>query len=128
MERVQDPGYGLRVEAEYGIEALVTQIATRFDLATRQHSNNFAVVLDDLGRNVFARAVFGEEFEKGGVAEVFLEIRAVVEIFGVNFRNRKAVATKMFGKFKEGGVFFADAVENADGMIIFVGEPDDFAA
>jgi len=109
-----------RSKLEMGIADLVIQIAARFDLETRQHGNNFAVGFDDLGSNIFSRAVLGEEFEKRGVAEVFLEIRAVVDIFGVNFRNRKAVATKVFGEFEEGGVFFADAVENADGMILFL--------
>ncbi len=50
------------------------------------------------------------------------------EVFGVNFRNGKTVAAKMFGEFEEGDVLFADAVQNADGAVFFVGEPDDLAA
>src|SRR5436309_14419046 len=34
----------------------------------------------------------------------------------------------MFGEFEEGGVFFADAIENADGPAFLVGQPNDFAA
>jgi len=30
----------------------------------------------------------------------------------------------MFGEFEEGDVFFADAVEDADGLVFFVGEAD----
>jgi hypothetical protein len=33
----------------------------------------------------------------------------------------------MLGEFEEGGVLFADAVENADGAVFFIGEADDFA-
>src|SRR5439155_1536587 len=128
FEIIQIPGDGLAVETGIGIADLVIQVAGRFDLEARQDGDNFAIGFDDLGGDVFASAVLGEEFEKSGVAEVFFEIRAVVEIFGVDFRNGKAVAAKMFGEFKEGGIFFADAVENADRTVFFVDEPDDFAS
>ena len=52
----------------------------------------------------------------------------MVEVFGVNFWDGKTVAAKMFGEFEEGGVFFADAIENADGPAFLVGQPNDFAA
>ena len=38
------------------------------------------------------------------------------------------MATKVFGECEEGFVFFAYAIEDADGAVFFVGEPDDFAA
>jgi len=128
FEIIQIPGDGLAVETGIGIADFVIQIATGFDLEARQGGDNFSIGFDDLRGDAFTRAVFREEFEKRGVAEVFFEIRAVVEIFGVNFRNGKAVAAKMFGEFKEGGIFFADAVENADRTVFFVDEPDDFAS
>ncbi len=34
----------------------------------------------------------------------------------------------MFRECEEGGVFFAYAIEDADGAVFFAGEPDDFAA
>jgi hypothetical protein len=52
----------------------------------------------------------------------------VAQIFGVNFRHRQAMAAKVFGKFEKGDVFFADAVQDADGADFFVGEADDLAA
>ena len=118
----------MAVEAGDGIANVVIQIAARFDLEAGQDSNHFAIGFDDLRSNVFASAILGEEFEERGVAEVFLEIRTVAKIFSVDFRNGKAVTAKVFGEFEEGGVFFADVVENADGTVFFIGQPDDFAA
>jgi len=108
FEIIQIPSDGLAVETGIGIADLVIQVAGRFDLEARQDGDDFPIGFDGLGSDVFASAVLGEEFEKSGVAEVFFEIRAVVEIFGVNFRNGKAVAAKMFGEFEEGGIFFAN--------------------
>jgi hypothetical protein len=34
----------------------------------------------------------------------------------------------MLGKFEKGDVLFSDAVQDADGGDVFVGEPDDLAA
>ncbi len=128
FEIVKIPGDGLAVEAGDGIADTVIQIAAGFDLEAREDGDDFAIGFDDLGSNVFAGAILGKEFEKRGVAEIFLEIGAVVEIFGVDFGDGKAVASKMFGEFEEGGVFLANGVENADGAMFFVGEADDFAA
>src|SRR5260370_40747251 len=94
----------------------------------REHGDNLAIGFDDLGRNVLAGAVFGEEFEERGVAEVFFKICAVAEVFGVNFRNGKTVAAKMFGEYEEGGVLFADAIENAYVAVLSIGEPEDAAS
>ncbi len=128
FEIVQIPGDGLAVEAGDGIADAVVQVAGGFDLEARQDGDDSAIGFDGRGSDCFAGAVFGKEFEKRGVAEVFFEVSTLAEVFGVNFRHGKAVAAKMFGEFEEGGVFFADAIENADGVIFFVGEPDDFAA
>ena len=128
FEIVQVPGDGLALEAGDGIANVVIQVAAGFHLETREHGDHLAIGFDDLRSNVFAGAILGKEFEERGVAEVFFEIRPVVEVFGINFRNGKAVTAKMFGEFEESGVFFADAVENADGVVFFIGQPDDFAA
>src|SRR6266851_514843 len=90
--------------------------------------DDFAIGFDYLGSDVHAGTIFGEELEERGVAKVFFEISAVAEVFGVNFRNGKTVATKVFGEFEESGVFFTDAVENADGAFFLARETDDLAA
>ncbi len=38
------------------------------------------------------------------------------------------MAAKVFGECEEGGVFFADAIEDADRAVFCVGKTDDFAA
>src|SRR6266850_1752993 len=121
LKVIQIPGDGLAIEAGDGIANTVVQIAAGFDLKAGQHGDHFAIGLDDLRSNVFTGAVFGKEFEEGGIAEVFLEVSALVQSFGVNFRNGKAVASKMFGEFQKSSVFFADAVKDADGTGFFVG-------
>src|SRR5712692_2206106 len=117
FEIVQIPGDGLAVEAGDGIADFVIQIAAGFHLESGQHGDNLAVRFDHWGGNDFTGAVFGKEFEKGGVAEVFFKVGTVAEVFSVDLRNGKAVAAKVFGEFKEGGVFFADTVEDADGAV-----------
>jgi hypothetical protein len=72
--------------------------------------------------------VLREKFEECGVAEVFFEVGTLVERFAINFRDGKTVAAEVAGKFEEGEIFFADAVEDADGMRVGAGEADDLAA
>src|SRR5467141_1915249 len=84
FEIVQIPGDGLAIEAGDGIAHTVVQIAAGFDLKAGQHGDHFAIGFDDWRSNVFTGAVFGKELEKGGIAEVFLEIGALVQSFGVN--------------------------------------------
>ena len=121
FEIVEVPGDGLAIETGDGIADAVVQVTGGFDLEAREDCNDFAIGFDHLGSDDSTGAIFGKEFEKRGVAEVFFEIRALAEIFGVNFRDGQAVAAKMFGEFEEGGVFFADTVENADGAGFFAG-------
>ncbi len=128
FEIVQVPGDRLAIEAGYGIADGVVQVAGGFDLEAREDGDDFAIGFDYLGSDVRAGTIFGEELEERGVAEVFFEISAVAEVFGVNFRNGKTVATKVFGEFEESGVFFTDAVENADGAFFLARETDDLAA
>jgi hypothetical protein len=127
FEIVEIPGDGLVIEAGVGIADAVVQVAASFDLEAREDGDNFAIGFDGLGRHGFAGTIFGEKFEERGVAEVFFEISAVGEVFGVDFRDGEAVAAKMFGEGEEGGVFFVDAVEDADGGGFFVRKADDFA-
>jgi hypothetical protein len=128
FEIIQVPGDGLAIEAGVGIANGVVQVAAGFDLEAWEDADDFAIGFDYFGCDVCAGAIFGEKFEKGGVAKVFFEIGAVSEIFGVDFGDGEAVAAEMFGKFQEGDIFFADSVENADGMILIVGKADYFAA
>src|SRR5882724_3581478 len=120
FEVIQIPGDGLAIEAGDGIADTVVQIAAGFDLKAGQYGDHFAIGFDDLRSNVFAGAVFGKEFEEGGIAEVLFEIGALVQSFGVDFRDGKAVASKVFGEFQESSVLFAHAIEDADGISFFV--------
>ena len=128
FEVIHIPGDGLAIEARGGIAEAVVQIAGSFDLEAREDGNNFAVGFNDGGGDGFAGAIFGEKLEKRGVTEVFFEIGAVIEVFGINFGHRQAMAAKMFGEFNEGNIFFTPAIKNSDGAGFAAGESDDFAA
>lgn len=128
FEIVEIPGDGLAVETGDGIADGIVEIAGGFDLEAGKDSDDFSVGFDDLRGDGSALAIFGEEFEERGVAEVFLEIGALIKSFGVDFGDGKIVLAKMFGEGEEGGVFFADVVEDADGGARAGDEADDFAA
>lgn len=128
FEIVEIPGDGLAIETGDGIADFVVEVAGGFDLETREDSDDFAVSFDDFGGDACGGTIFCKEFEESGVAEVFFEVSAVGEIFGVDFGDGQAVAAKMLGEFEEGGVFFADVVEDADGGRFFVGQANDFSA
>ena len=59
-------------------------------------------------------AILHQKLKQRGVAQVFLEISAVAQIFGIDLRDGKAVAAKMPGEFQERDVLFAHVIENAD--------------
>jgi hypothetical protein len=128
FEIVEIPGDGLAIEAGVWIADAVVEVAGGFDLEAREDRDYFAIGFNHLGSNALAGAVLGEELEERGVAEIFFEISAMGEVFGVDFGNGEAVTAKVFGEFEKGGVFFADAVENADGTEFCVGEANDFTA
>ncbi len=79
-------------------------------------------------RNLFAGAIPGKKLKKRRIAQVFFEIRAMIQIFAINFRNRQAVFAKVFGEGQERGVFFAYAVKDADRACFVVRQPDDLAS
>src|SRR5437879_2898501 len=59
------------------------------------------------------------------------EIRIAVaqkDVAGLKVAIEKIIARGAEKEFEEGGVFFADAIENADGPAFLVGQPNDFAA
>jgi hypothetical protein len=115
FEIVEIPGDGLAVEARDGIADGVIEVARGFDLEAWKDGDDFSVGFDDLGRDGGALAIFGEKFEERGIAEVFFDVSAGVEVFGINFRDGKVMYAEVFGEGEEGGVFFADIVEDADG-------------
>jgi hypothetical protein len=128
LEIVEVPGDGLAVEAGDGIADGVIEVAGGFDLEAREDGDDFAIGFDDLRSNGAALAIIGEKLEEGGVAKIFLEIGAGFDFFGVDFRDGEIVFAKMFGEGQEGGVFFADVGEDADGGARAGGEADNFAA
>src|SRR6516162_6437719 len=128
LKVVQVPGDGLAIEARGGITDAVVQIAGGFDLEEREDGNDFAVGFHHRGSDVFAGAILTEKFEQSSIAKVFFKISAVVEVLGVDFRNRQAVPAKMPGEGEEGDILFAAAVKNANRGDAVVGKADDFAA
>ena len=46
-----------------------------------------------------------------------------LKIFAIDLRHRQAVAAEMAGELKERDVFFADRVDNADGLGVSSGQP-----
>ena len=97
-------------------------------MKAREDADGFAIGFDDGGGDVFTGAILSEKFEERGVAEVFFKISAMVQVFGVDFRHGQAVAAKMLRKFEEGGIFFATAVENANGADALIGKADNLPA
>jgi hypothetical protein len=128
FEIVEVPGDGLAIETGDGITDGVIEVARGFDLEAREDGDDFAIGFDDLGSDGAALAIFGEKFEEGGAAEVFFNVGAAREIFGVDFGDGEIVFAEVFGEGEEGGVFFADVVEDADGGERACGEADNFAA
>jgi hypothetical protein len=128
FEIVEIPSDGLPIETGDGIADGVIEIAAGFDLKAREDGDDPFVGFDDLRGDGAALAIFREKFKERGVAEVFFEIGAVIQIFGVDFGDGEMMFAKMFGEAEEGGVFFADVVENADGGAGAGGETDNFAA
>ena len=115
FEIVEIPGDGLAIETGDGIADGVIQIAAGFDLEAREDGDDFFVGFDDLGSDDAALAIFGEKFEERDVAEIFFDVGALREIFGIDFGDGEIVFAEMLGEGEEGDVFFADVVENADG-------------
>ena len=97
-------------------------------LKAREDSHDLAISFDHLRRDVFARAILGEKFEKGRITEIFFEVCTVGEVLRVDFRNGQAVTAKMSRKCEKSGVLFAYAIENPDGGDFSGREADDFSA
>src|SRR5262249_35517095 len=128
FEVVEVPGDGLCVEGRGGIAEGVVEIASSFDLEAREDGDDTAIDVDGGVGDQFAFTILRQELEERGVAQIFFEVGACIEIFGVDFRDRKSMAAEMFGEGKEGGVFFSNTVEDADSGGFAVGEADDAAA
>lgn len=128
FEIVQVPGDGLAIETGTRIAGGIIEVAGSFDLEAWKDGDNLAVGLDNGSGNGCAIAIFREKVEKNRVAEIFFQISAVFEIFGINFRDRQAVFAEVARECEEGKILFANAVENADGADLFVGQANDFSA
>ncbi len=127
FEIVEIPNDGLAVETAAGITDGIIQVAAGFDLKARQNFDDFSIDVGNGGRDRRASAIFGEEMEKGGIAEIFFDVSALVDGVAIDFGNGKAVAAKVAGKFEEGEIFFANVIENADGGRAGAAETDDLA-
>ena len=68
-------------------------------------------------------AIRREKLKQRRVSEILFEISALAQILGIDFRHWQAVLAKVPRKFKECGVLFAHAVENANGAESFVFQP-----
>ncbi len=90
--------------------------------------DNFAISLDGLRSEVFARAILREKLEKRSASQVFLKVCAVVQIFRINFRNGQTVPPEVAGKFQERDVLFAHVIENPNRAMLCAGEPGDVAS
>src|ERR1019366_4009941 len=125
LEIIQVPGDGLAIETGARIAHLVIQIAAGFDLKAWQHGHNLAVGFNHLGSDSLTQTIFREKLKQRGVAQVFFQISAVTQIFGIDFRHRQSVAAKMPGKFQESNVLFAHLVANSNRAEFFADQPDD---
>ena len=128
FEVVQVPGDRLPVETSSRIADLVIQIAAGLDLESRKRRDDFPVGLHDLRINRFAVAMFRQKLKERSVAKILFEIGSLIEILAVDLGNRQAVLAKVAGEFKEGGILFANAIQNADGACPFARQADDLAA
>ncbi len=127
LEIVQIPDDGLAIEARARIAHLVIQIAAGFDLKTGQHGHHLAIGFHRGGSNIFPDTIIRQKLKKCCVPQVFLEIRAAVQIFPINLRHRQTVPAKMPGKLEESGVLFAHVMQNPDGAECCAGQPDNGA-
>ena len=66
-------------------------------------------------RSVSPLRILRQKLKERSVAEVLFEIGALIQILAIDFGHRQAMLAKVSGKFEEGGILFAHAVENADG-------------
>src|SRR5208337_419327 len=92
FEVVQVPVDRLAVKTSARVADGIVQVAPGFDLKARQLGNHFAINLHHRRGDGVARTTVGKKFKERGVAEVFFEVCAVVQVLGVNFRHRQAVA------------------------------------
>ncbi len=125
FEVVQIPGDRLPVEAAARVAHVVVQVAAGFDLKQGQYPNRFKVGVHHVGADAVSGAVRLEELVKCGVAEVFFEVHAPVEVFGVNRRDGQSVTAKVSGEFQERRVLAVNAVHDADGARDVVTETED---
>ena len=94
-------------------------------MKARQDRNHPSIRVDRARRDFLSAAILCKELEERCVAEILFQVRALIQILGVDLRHRQAVASKMFGKLQEGDVLFAHAVENADRTMLLIAKAND---
>ena len=72
--------------------------------------------------------LFRKKLKKRSVAEIFFQIRVVVQIFCVNFRHGKPVLAKMPRKCQKRDVFLTSVIENSDCADLFIADPYELAS
>ena len=126
---VEVPGDGLAIEAGDRIADGVVEIAAGLDLKAREDGDDFFDRLRRLAVRWRRLGDFWREIRRAWCRRGLLRGRRLgFEIFGVDFWDGEIVFAEMFGEGEEGGVFFADVVEDADGGARACTEADDFAA
>src|SRR5579859_7999528 len=115
LEVVQVPRDRQAIESGARITDAVIQVAPGFNLKPRQRLHHFAVDIDHRRRDLIRPAVLREKVKQGGVAQVFFQISAGIQVFSVDFRHRQPVAPKVAREFEEGDVFSAHVVDHANG-------------
>src|SRR4029077_7134356 len=106
----------------------VIEIASRLHLEARQQRDCLAIGVDHRRRNVFPWAIARQKIKKRRVAEILFQVGAAIQILSVNFRHGKAMLQKMPCESEEGGILFANVVQDADGALLPVREADNFAS
>ena len=74
---------------------------------------------------MLAFAVLGKKLEERGVAQIFFEIGALLQVFCVDLRDRQAMPAKVPGKLQKGDILFANIVQNPDRAMAGPRDPSD---
>ena len=128
LEVIEIPRNRLPVKAGTRITHLVVQIAPGFDLKPRQKGNDVAIGRNRLGGDNPTVSMRRKKLKKRGVAQIFFEIGAMIQIFSVNLGHRQTVPAKVPGKFEESYILFAHVIENADGAVPVAGKTYDLSS
>ena len=91
LEIVQIPSNGLPIKAVAWITNAVIEVLPGFNLKPRQYRDSFPVGIHDLRTDVISGSVPGKELKQGCVTQVLLDVRAFIQVLGIDCRNRQIV-------------------------------------